>query len=196
MEAIRSRVVLVLGLLPLVGCAAVEDQWARLTAPTEEVADAAPAVPPPVSIPRPPARPIPASRPESTEPESTQDTPAAPTLPEIAEDLTSVEELAVNPAPRPEPLPLDRILGADGVGVLTLLGPPDRRIEQSPATLWVYQEIGCTLTIRFFRDLETGGDRALAINLDGRNDPVTEDVEACLAQIRERTATGFTSASG
>jgi hypothetical protein len=76
----------------------------------------------------------------------------------------------------PQPLSaLDDLAGLQPADVLKILGRPDLRREESPASLWQYRAADCVLNLFFYRGAD--GDRLVRIetwqrNLDGATKPV------------------------
>lgn len=106
-------------------------------------------------------------------------------------DDESVVPLASPLPPRPESKPSVTYVAFEKLTGLTprqserLLGPPDHRSEDPPATVWTYEMGECRLEIFFYFDLESQQQRSLAY--DVYTDSEAQGAEVlCLVQLAQR----------
>ncbi len=96
---------------------------------------------------------------------------------------------AVPPLPRPRPaapaaeLRPEQLTGLSRSQALALLGPPEAATTQDMATVWRYRRGRCVLSLTFYPEVGTAGERVLGYEFaDERH------AAACLRRLREAGA--------
>lgn len=103
-----------------------------------------------------------------------------------AQDEASGTSVAPIPPATPQPKPeivamnAQSLIGLLPQEVLAQLGPPDVLSDNSPMQTWRYLAGPCTLTLQFFKELETDVFRALQYEVIGG------DEASCLYRLERR----------
>jgi hypothetical protein len=101
------------------------------------------------------------------------------------------------PTPRPEPPPPLKLIGLSRGEAEALLGPPAAEAERSPAKVWQYRAVDCTVDVYFYLDVARNEFYALHYEARGPQTAAggtavvgrSEAADRCLRRIHDANRT-------